>query len=108
MAQANGSPEAEAQVDTSPLPPQEPAPDDDRRPVFVSRLGRVKCCVWANHSPSGTRYAVTFQRLYKPEGTDTWHSASNFGRDDLPLVAKLADAAHSWIFATQQHEDVPF
>ncbi|MBL8819938.1 MAG: hypothetical protein JNL58_28190 [Planctomyces sp.] len=35
-------------------------------------------------------------RMYK-EG-DQWKDSSTFGRDDLPLVSKLLDQAHSWIF----------
>lgn len=41
-------------------------------------------------------YNVTVQRLYK-DG-DQWKQATNFGRNDLPLVAKVADLAHTWIF----------
>ena len=46
---------------------------------------------------SCTRHNVTIERLYK-DGDD-WKSTTSFGRDDLPLVAKVADLAHSWIFA---------
>jgi len=31
------------------------------------------------------------------EGTN-FHDTDSFGRDDLPLVAKLADQAHTFIF----------
>jgi hypothetical protein len=40
---------------------------------------------------------VTFTRLYKDE-SDQWKDSTSFGRDDLPLLAKLADQVHSWIF----------
>jgi hypothetical protein len=73
------------------------------RPVQEFRLGRIKATLWANRTDNGIRHNVTFSRLYKPEGGD-WHDSSSFGRDDLPLVAKLADQAHSWIFEQiQEH-----
>jgi hypothetical protein len=67
------------------------------KPAHEIRLGRIKATLWANSSENGTRYNVTFTRLYK-DG-DTWKDSQSFGRDDLPLIAKVADQAHSWIFA---------
>ena len=34
-----------------------------------------------------------------PSGAAVLGDTTSFGRDDLPLVAKVADIAHSWIFA---------
>jgi len=67
------------------------------RPVHEVRLGRVKAAIWENETQNGTRHNVTVTRLYKDE--DQWKDSSSFGRDDLPLVAKVVDQAHSWIFA---------
>jgi hypothetical protein len=39
---------------------------------------------------------TTFSRLYK-DG-DQWKDSASFGRDDLLLLAKLADAAHTWLY----------
>ena len=66
-------------------------------PVQEFRFGLVKSLIWANHTKAGIRYSVTFARLFK-DG-QSWRESTRFGRDDLPLVAKLADMAHSWIFA---------
>ena len=65
------------------------------RPVHEVRLGAVKAAVWRNDAESGTRYNTTFERLYR-EG-ETWMSTASFGRDDLLLLAKVADQAHTWI-----------
>ena len=48
---------------------------------------------------------VTFQRLYR-DGKD-WKTTDSFGRDDLPLVQKIADLAHTWIYenATRPAEE---
>jgi hypothetical protein len=52
------------------------------------------------------RYNVTFARLYK-EGEE-WRTTESFGRDDLLVVAKVADQAHSWIFdQTQETQEAP-
>jgi hypothetical protein len=59
-------------------------------PVKTFRLGRIKAAVWENENEQKF-YSVTFARTYVGD-TDS------FGRDDLPLVAKLADQAHTFIF----------
>lgn len=67
------------------------------RPVHELRLGRIRAAIWQNDTDNGPRYNVTVMRLYK-DGND-WKDSTSFGRDDLPLVAKICDQAHSWIFA---------
>ena len=66
------------------------------RPVHEIRLGRIRAAIWENATQNGTRHNVTVSRLYK-DGDD-WRDSSSFGRDDLPLVAKVVDQAHLWIF----------
>lgn len=66
------------------------------KPVHEVRLGSVKAAIWQNETSSGKRYSVTVSRLYK-DG-DEWKRSDSFGRDDLPLLAKVVDQAHSWIF----------
>lgn len=67
------------------------------RPVRVIRLGRIRAAVWANQTDSGMIYNTTFERLYKPDGEDQWKSTDSFGMNDLLLLAKVADLAHTWI-----------
>ena len=78
-----------------------------KRPVHELRLGRIRAAVWENSTQNGTRYNVTISRLYK-DGDD-WKDSTSFGRDDLPLLAKVADLTHTWIFeqsgATNGHAD---
>ncbi len=66
-------------------------------PVQTFRLGRIKAAVWENESDSKKFYNVTFARTYVDEAKN-YHDTDSFGRDDLPLVAKLADRAHTFIF----------
>lgn len=65
------------------------------RPVHEVRLGGVKVAVWKNESERGTHYNATVSRIYR-EG-EVWKTAESFSRDDLLLLAKAADQAHSWI-----------
>jgi hypothetical protein len=67
-----------------------------KAPVHEVRLGRIKAAVWENATENGVRHNVTISRLYK-DGTQ-WKDSASFGRDDLPLVIKVADQAHNWIF----------
>ena len=66
------------------------------RPVHEIRMGRIRAAIWENETQNGTRHNVTLSRLYK-DGDD-WKDSTSFGRDDLPLLAKVADRAHTWIF----------
>lgn len=72
------------------------AKESKKRPVHEVRMGRIRAAIWQNETENGTRHNVTVSRLYK-DGDD-WKDSASFGRDDLPLVAKVCDLAHSWIF----------
>lgn len=73
------------------------------RPSHEVRLGKVKAAIWRNETEAGTRYSVTISRIYKTERG--WESSLSFGRDELPLVAKVADMAHSWIYQQNDRND---
>ena len=73
---------------------------ETKTPEKTLRLGLVSASVWVNvvKGENGNREIrnVNLQRRYK-DGDD-WKDSTSFGRDDLPLVAKVTDLAHSWIF----------
>lgn len=75
---------------------------DAKRPAHEVRLGRIKAVIWANATASGTRHNVTITRLYK-DG-DEWKDSSSFGREDLPLVSKVADIAHTWVYENSSQD----
>ena len=72
--------------------------DSANRPVHEFRMGRIRAAVWANQTENGVRHNVTFSRLYKDDQSNQWKDSQSFGRDDLPLLAKIVDRAHTWIF----------
>lgn len=71
------------------------------QPVYEVRKGFIKVSIWRNDTRSGERHNVTVARLYK-DG-EVWRTSTHFGRDDLLLLSKCIDEAHSWIFQ-QAHE----
>jgi hypothetical protein len=77
--------------------------DAKQKPVHEIRMGRIKAAIWANETDNGTRHNVVITRLYK-DG-DEWKTSTSFGREELPLVAKVADMAHSWIYQQGQESN---
>ncbi len=71
-----------------------------QQPVAQVRIRSIKAAIWKNENGKGARYNVTFQRLYK-DG-EQWKSSESFGRDDLLVLAKVADLAHTRIFEMQE------
>lgn len=73
------------------------------KPAHEVRIGRIKAAIWANASEQGTRYNVTVARLYREQEGGEWKSSESFGRDDLLILAKVLDFAHTWIY--QQRDE---
>lgn len=71
-------------------------------PVHEIRFGLIKACVWENQTKNGIRHNVTVTRLYK--NGESWKESTRFGRDDLLILAKIADVAHTWIHQHGQGE----
>ena len=75
------------------------------RPVHEYRLGRVVGTVWYNESENGRGWHnVQIVRLYRDDDGN-WQRSQSFGRDELPLVMKVANALHTWIHETWQEKD---
>ncbi|MBW8782911.1 MAG: hypothetical protein JF599_13640 [Verrucomicrobia bacterium] len=66
-------------------------------PVKTFNLGRIKAAVWENEADQRKFYNVTFARIYMDDAKN-YRDTDSFGRDDLLLLAKLADQAHTFIF----------
>ena len=64
------------------------------QPVEEIRIGSIKAAIWRNEGERGPRFNVTFQRLYRTE-EGKWLSTTSFGRDDLLVLMKVADATHT-------------
>lgn len=73
-----------------------------QKPVAHERIGNVEAAIWRNEAEGRARFNVTFKRHYK-DG-DAWKSTESFRRDDLLVLAKVADNAHTLILELQQEE----
>ena len=70
---------------------------DKKKPIHEIRLGKVRAAIWENGTDSDrVRYSVSFSRLYK-DG-EHWRDSSSFGRQELLLLAKVADLAHTFLY----------
>ena len=85
------------------------------RPVKVVRIRDIRANIWANRIEGGAIiYNVTFDRLYREDdevdgqGEVTkkgeWRQSTSFGKDDLLLLGKIADLAHTWIYRRLQDD----
>jgi hypothetical protein len=61
--------------------------------VHEIRLGRIRAAIWENQTQNGNMHNVTITRLYKDD--NGWKDSGSFGRDDLPLVAKVVEVTHT-------------
>ncbi len=77
-------------------PQNRQAPAAAPAPVKTLRLGRIKAAIWENNADQRTFYNVTFARTYMDEAKQ-FHDTDSFGRDDLLLLGKLADQAHTFV-----------
>ncbi|WP_417847305.1 hypothetical protein [Thalassoglobus sp.] len=67
-----------------------------KQPIHRIRIGTVSVAIFENKTDEGqTFYNTQFDRSYR--NGDEWKHTRSFGKDDLLVVGKLADQAHSWI-----------
>lgn len=73
----------------------------NNQPVQRLRIGNISAAIFENKTQDGkTFYNAQFDRSYR-DG-ETWKHTQSYGRDDLLVLAKLADQVHSWIVDRQQ------
>ena len=76
----------------------------NQRPTATVRIGAVKAAVWENKAGERTRYNVTLAKSYR-DADGQWKTTHSFGRNDLLVLAKVADQAHSRIVELEQAEN---
>ena len=91
-------------IDNKSTTEQENKPAARNQPVHHIRMGRIGAAIWQHESENGTWHNVTLSRSYK-DANDEWKSSDSFSGDDLLVVAKVADQAHSWIIQKQQERN---
>ena len=76
----------------------------NQKPHDEVRIGAVKAAIWQNQAGDRTRYNVSFSKSYR-DADGQWKTTQSFGRNDLLVLAKVADQAHSRIVDLQRTED---
>jgi len=67
----------------------------DRKPASKVSLYPISCAIWRNENQKGEAfYSATFERTYKDK-EGKYQSSDSFNAQDLLLLAKVADLAHS-------------
>lgn len=69
-------------------------------PVHEIRNGVVKAAIWKNETAKGVFYNTTLERIYL-KGKD-WKTSGSFSRDQLLVVARMAQEANQWIYEESQ------
>jgi hypothetical protein len=78
------------------------------KPVEDIRIGAIKAAIWKNDTEGGPRFNVTFQRIFRTKGENGgWRSTDSFGRDDLLVLAKVADQAHGRVVELMAQQRKP-
>lgn len=85
---------------SNPTASRGPASGGGSAPVKTLRLGRMKAAVWENSADDRTYHNVKFARTYLDEHKK-FQDSDSFGREDLLLLAKLADQVHTFICERQ-------
>jgi hypothetical protein len=88
-------------TDTTPNAVETPV-----RPAHQIRCGKIIASIWLNGTKHGPLYNVTFERIYLHNGK--WNYSDNFGRDDLPCLAFVANLAWEWIHLQSKEEEATF
>ena len=74
----------------------------NQRPTATVRIETVKAAIWENKkNGERARYNVTFSKRYR-DAEGQWKTTQSFGRNDLLVLAKVADQAHSQIVELEQ------
>jgi hypothetical protein len=106
-------------VKAQAAPESVPQRERKERPAKVVRIRDIRGNVWANRTQDGrTVYNVTIDRLWKEDDvvgaggevmkSGEWQTTGSFGKDELLLVAKVADLCHTWIYRQLQDRNESF
>ena len=72
------------------------SPGQKTRPVRAVKIGPIQVAIWRNLTAEGrVVFNATLERLYYDEKAAKWESSTSFGRNDMLILAKAADVAHT-------------
>jgi hypothetical protein len=65
-------------------------------PVAKLRIGLINANIWQRTTDEDVFYSVSFERRYR-DSEGNWQSTHSYNAEDLLVLAKLADQAHTEI-----------
>ena len=78
---------------------------ETNRPAHEERIGRICGAIWRHQDDAGKEwFNVTFSRIYKDQG-DRWARSDSFGKGDIPLLIKVADRCHDWLYGQKSTDE---
>ena len=66
------------------------------KPVNRLNMGLIKATIWERKTDEYSFYSVSFEKRYR-DSEGNWHSTHSYDSNDLLLLAKLANNAHTEI-----------
>ena len=72
------------------------ASETQKPPVAKLRIGLINANIWQRVTDEDAFYSVSFERRYR-DNDGNWQSTHSYNVDDLLILAKLADQAHTEI-----------
>lgn len=72
-------------------------------PIIKLRIGLITASIWQRITEEDAFYTVTFDRRYR-DSKGNWQSTQSYSPEDLLILAKLADQAHTKIYDLRGNE----
>lgn len=72
-------------------------------PAHRIRVHGVTATIWRNESDNGVWFNTTVVRSFKND-QDEYQDTNSYGEEQLLVLSKVADMAHSWIIEQQAQE----
>src|SRR5262249_26274704 len=93
--------------DHAAFQPRRKIMSDSKKPVARVALHPVSAAIWKNDGTNGDAfYNVTFERRYRDDA-GKWQSSASFSLNDLLVLAKVADLAHTEIHRLRANDRQP-
>jgi hypothetical protein len=71
----------------------------NNRPVTSFRSGALQVAIWKTTKNGNTYYSAAPTRSYTTDEGKTWHYATDFGQQELPIIAALLTRSWEWMLA---------
>jgi hypothetical protein len=79
------------------------SPSTKNAPIAKIKLGRIRANIWQRIVGEDFFYSVSLERIYR-DSEGKWRKSQSFNHEDLLVLAKVADMAHTQIMELQSYE----